>query len=351
MQNTLENIKTLQEREAGLYSSLGVSIDGAPLDSIGQEKILGEINSLTDLRVNLIQELENQYNLLNVNVKETDNDIADEIASIEVMEKQLDDKKKQISKLKNIEINKLRIADINNYYANRSQYIASIYYMVVLILTAVCVILVTRKLVPFIPSFVFDGLLFLVILGGSIGVLYKVYDLNARDKMNFDEYDYSGVDPKTTKPSVYEYNMKQLGDMRNVLVGQEQQLQGQIGNYFGNGDYLMHQCNTDDGKVYISANSKLYSQSNKSSTECQAACSADDNCEMYLMSDDNTCHLYKDVNNVSTYCSAGSGHSLWGKIKKHKSNDTKQKESFINLSSAFVPYEELDTNYSLNLIH
>lgn len=355
MQNTLDNIKTLQDRETALYSSLGVSADGSPLDSIGQEKILDEINSLTALRVNLIQEMENQHNLLTVNVKESDNDIADELASIKVMEQQLNDKKNEISKLKNIEINKLRMADINHYYARRNEYVSSIYYAGVLILTAVCAVLVARRLLPFVPSVIFTSLLTLVLLVGGGFVVYKVIDLYSRDKMNFDEYDYSNLDPKVTKPSVYEYDVQHLKGIRDVLVNQENQMESAVGAYFSNdSDYLAHQCNTDDGKVYLSANSTKYSTSNKSMKECQTDCSADENCGMFLMSDDNTCNLYKNVSNVSTYCSAGSGHSLWGKVKKQKNDPTPttKKETFINISSAFVPHDQYsDNNYELNLLN
>lgn len=345
--NTLENIKKLQEREEGLYSSLGVSVDGKPLDSKGQQQVLDEINSLTDLRVNLFQNLENQYNLLNINVKESRNDITDQLSTIEIVEKQLDEKKKQLSKLKNIEINKLRMADINNYYASRSQYISSIYYRVVLVLAIICVVLVSRKLMPFLPSVVFNSLLILVVIIGLISILLNVYDLYSRDKMNFDEYDYSGIVPTVAHSSVYEYDTQQLGGIRDVLINQEQS--GVVSGT--DGDYLMHQCNTPDGKVYINSTNKLYSQSNKTMAECQAACSADDNCEMFLMSDDNTCNMYKDVSNVSTYCSAGSGHSMWGKIKKQKIPQDNKTETFLNLSSAFVPYDELSNNYDNNLIH
>lgn len=354
MESTLDNVKNLQEKESRLYSSLGVSVDGKPVNSDEQQKILDEINSLTDLRINLIKELERQYSLLNLNIEESNNDIADELASIELMEKQLDEKKKQISKLKNIEANKLRMADINNYYANRSQFVSSIYYAIVLTMVGVCVVLIMRKLVFFIPSVFYNLLLLLVIIGGFGRVMYKVMDLYSRDKMNFDKYDYSNVDPKITRPSVYEYDMNQLGKIRDVLVGQEQQLQNKTMSYFGNdSDYLIHQCNNDDEKVYITSDGKQYSQSNKTMEECQNDCSADDQCDLYLMSDDNTCHLYKDVNNASTYCSAGSGHTHWGKIKKkHKTNTTHMddQETFMNISSAFVPHDPLN-NYDLNLLH
>lgn len=230
--NTLGNIKMLQDKETSLYSSLGVSSDGKPLDVSGQEQILNEINSLTDLRVNLISELNNQYNSLSMIVDETDNDIKDEMKSIKIMEEQLNEKKEQLNKLKNVEASKLRMANINNYYADRNEYVASIYYGVVLALGVICVLLVAKRFIIFVPSVVFNVLIWLVILGLSGYIVSKVLDLSARDNMNFNQYDYSGVAPNVSSPSVYEYDMAQLGKMRDVLVGQETQAATQISSYF-----------------------------------------------------------------------------------------------------------------------
>lgn len=231
MTKTLDNIKTLQEKESGLYNSLGVSTTGKPLGVEEQQNVLNEINSLTDLRVNLITELKNQYNLLKTNVAETNNDIKDEMTSIDVIEQQLDEKKSQLSKIKNIEANKLRMSDINNYYADRNQYVSSIYYIIVLVLIAVCFILLVKRFVPFIPSIVYNGLLLLSVVVGLVYIVRKLMDLYSRDNMNFDKYDYSNADPKVISPSVYEYDVKQLGGIRDVLVDKEQQVQDKISSF------------------------------------------------------------------------------------------------------------------------
>lgn len=228
MSDTLQNIKMLQDKEASMYSSLGLSSDGKPLDAEGQQKLLDEINSLTNLRVNLIKELKNQYNLLNVNVKETDNDIKDELASIYVMEQQLDDKKLQIEKLKSIETNKLRMANINNYYADRAEFVSNIYFIIVLLLIFITVILTLKRFFLFIPSFIFDSVLSLIIVIGIIYVGYKVYDLYSRDKMNFDQYDYSSSNQRVVSPSVYEYDVGQISNFRDILVNKERNIEDSI---------------------------------------------------------------------------------------------------------------------------
>jgi len=222
MSDTLDNIKMLQDKESRLYSSLGVSIDGQPVDTAGQQKILDEINSMTGLRVNLIRELKNQYTSLHVNVSESNDDIKDEVASIELMEQQLNEKKEQLSKLKSIEKNKLRMADINNYYSERASFVSTIYYTILLVVVSICVVLIGKRYIPIIPSVAVNGIVSLIILWGIFSVVYKILDLYSRDKMNFDQYDYSRFNPKQTTPTVFGYDAAQLSKFRDVLVSKEQ---------------------------------------------------------------------------------------------------------------------------------
>lgn len=251
--NTLNSIKKLQDKEQQLYSSLGVRENGEPLNSTEQEKILDEINSLSDLRINLISELKNQYNSLNVNVKETNNDIQDELDSIAIMEKQLNEKKEQLQKLKGIRNNKLRMVQINSYYAERAEYVSSIYYTIVLSLVALVVVLFAKRYVFFLPSVLFDGLASLVVIASLLYIGYKVLDLYSRDKMNFNAYDYSGLDPKVLRPTVYEYDMAQLGKVRDVIVGNEKSLTTKMSSYF---DQSSHD-ETENFQVLFSNNGFL----------------------------------------------------------------------------------------------
>ena len=76
-------------------------------------------------------------------------------------------------------------------------------------------------------------------------------------------------------------------------------------------------CDTD--RIYINARSNNYSTTNKNECECQKTCGKQDKCEMYLMSSDNTCHLYDNVSNVTESCdSKFPTHQYWGKIKSNK---------------------------------
>jgi hypothetical protein len=73
----------------------------------------------------------------------------------------------------------------------------------------------------------------------------------------------------------------------------------------------------DGKKIYVDANSEQIKQTVAGEGHCAKACEGDANCDMYLMSDANTCRTYKNVSNVSAFCKSGSGHDYWGNLKKN----------------------------------
>jgi hypothetical protein len=73
----------------------------------------------------------------------------------------------------------------------------------------------------------------------------------------------------------------------------------------------------DGEKIYVDANSEQIKQTVADEGHCANACGEDTNCDMYLMSDANTCRTYKNVSNVSAFCKTGSGHDTWGNLKKN----------------------------------
>lgn len=73
-------------------------------------------------------------------------------------------------------------------------------------------------------------------------------------------------------------------------------------------------CNGES--IYIDANSEKIKQMSTDEGNCAKTCQDDVNCDMYLMSDKNTCNTYKNVSNVSGFCKSGDGHTMYGNLKK-----------------------------------
>jgi hypothetical protein len=76
----------------------------------------------------------------------------------------------------------------------------------------------------------------------------------------------------------------------------------------------------DGDKIYINANNEMIARSAQDEGNCAKACQDDEACDMYLMSDANTCMTFKNVSNVSAFCKGGGDHGWYGNLKKDMSD-------------------------------
>lgn len=104
-----------------------------------------------------------------------------------------------------------------------------------------------------------------------------------------------------------------------VKEGFEETTEEETNNETSDCDSNKEKPHCDGGKIYIHADSEMISETKKTEDECFEACKSNPDCDMYLMKDEGTCYNYKNVSNVSMYCSPGDepkSHNMWGDIKK-----------------------------------
>ena len=83
-----------------------------------------------------------------------------------------------------------------------------------------------------IPGKIANGVSGFIIIVGAIVFIRRVYDLSRRDNMNYDEYQWF-FDPNATGPTVYQYDMAQLGRARASAKAEVGTLQSEAQNIAG----------------------------------------------------------------------------------------------------------------------
>ena len=110
--------------------------------------------------------------------------------------------------------------------------------------------------------------------------------------------------------------------------------------------WIKPSVNCPPPKIYINARSEVYSTKNNDQDTCRNMCENDKNCEMYLMSNENTCHLYKNVSDVTEYCNSGTtnglSHGDWGEVKD---NDGSWKKPTVDCQKTYISIKKWN-NYS-----
>ena len=208
---TLNNIQELQNVEKQLYSNLEASSanDNNALEQ--QESVIKRINKLSDMRMNLYDQLKTMYGFLQDNVVESRNDLVDQTAVVGIIENELNNAKKKMGAIEDSKYNKLRMVEINTYASKRYDANKKIMKQVILYLVILLLIAILYN-ADILSSGVASTLSGLVMFIGAVVVVGKIWDVSRRDNMNFDEYNWY-FDPSDATgggQSVWDYNKGQL---------------------------------------------------------------------------------------------------------------------------------------------
>jgi hypothetical protein len=204
-ETTLRNIQNLQEMEKSLYSQLEASSANGGDNHV---QLVKKINELSQMRVSMFEELDSMYKGVQGRVMQSRNDLVDQMIVTNVVENELNATKKSLNALKNNENSKMRMVEINTYYSK--QYRAQTDVMKLVILTSgILFILIVLSKKGFVPSNIASGLIAITCVVGGFFVVRKIFDINSRSNMNFDEYEWSW-NPAAVKPTVIKYDEAQL---------------------------------------------------------------------------------------------------------------------------------------------
>ena len=185
--NIMANIKALQNYEKSLFTSLQQQTDDSQ-----RTKITGKINELSQMRTRLFNELRNAYGISSDILSRDRQDLASQLAMIEIVENQLQDVKAEINSLTAKHDDKLRMVEVTNYEYDRYYAHKTIFKT-----AAYCALAVLISVWIINAGFPTIGKIGIVL---SIAYFvyqtgYAIYDLSWRNNMNYKRYDFS-FDPQ-----------------------------------------------------------------------------------------------------------------------------------------------------------
>jgi hypothetical protein len=191
-EQTIKNIKELQEMEKNLYRKLDTSVAGEAVSKSEANRIVRRIDEISTLRQNLFKSLKNMYSLLRNNVSSSRRNLVNDMTNIGIVESELKNAKAQIQVLQTEKNNKTRMVEINKYYSSNYENHSEV--MKIIIFTCIPIILFAALGNREIISSYITTILISISLGiGLIFLFFKIKDIAFRDNMNYDEYAYNKV--------------------------------------------------------------------------------------------------------------------------------------------------------------
>jgi hypothetical protein len=197
-QNTLKSIQQLQEVEKYMFQNLE-RLNNQGGDAIAEAEAIQKINDLTESRISLFNQLKDVYTSTQEELNDDRRVLANQIAMTKMVEGELNNIKGNISALKQNKNNKLRLVEIGEYESKR--YNAHVDIMKIISIASVIVLgmsILHQQGIS--PAPVTTIVIILAMAVSAIMVILKVIDLYQRNNMNFDQYDFAGVNKAALQP-------------------------------------------------------------------------------------------------------------------------------------------------------
>lgn len=203
----LKNINNLQTMESDLYNQLEAASANST-DSDKQDAIVKKINELSTMRMTMFKELDGMYRSMQGRVAQSRIDLVDQLTVTGVMEQELNNAKKNLNLIQDNKNNKMRLVEINTYYAAKYKAQADLMKMVIKICIPLLIIAIVAKK-GWIPSKISKALIGIIIVVGAFMIIKQAINISSRNNMNFDEFNWEW-DADASDPTVYEYDKEQI---------------------------------------------------------------------------------------------------------------------------------------------
>lgn len=203
----MQQLTDVQNIELNMYQQLAANVSNKGTQS-ERDTLLARIQTLSQNRMDMYRDLMDNYAIIRQSVGQTRGDLTDQLALIDITQQQLDALRKQTGELGDGKVGKERMIEINTYYGQK--YTAQKELMQIVILTCVP-LLILALLAKFgtLAGNIASAIGSVVLVIGLYFIVRKFIDINSRNNMVFDEYDWQ-FDPAALKPTVIEYNLEQL---------------------------------------------------------------------------------------------------------------------------------------------
>lgn len=269
-EQTLADIKNLQQIEQNLYNSLETNANNNTLTDDEKRQIINKINEISQMRINLFDTLKDTYSFFQTNVASSRITLDEQIVALEIVENELAEAKLRLQLLQNEKTNKLRQVEINTFYGKKYDSHTDVMKIIVIMCFPILILgLILNN--GLIPDKIGLALIALIIAIGVIAIGYTLLDNMKRDNMNYDEYDWG-------------FNSKDAPKDKSGLIINPWQIPSLPKCYTN--DYIISQNKNSVGNDLTGT-----LMSNSTVSDCKTSCNSNSLCSGFIYNNNKSCLL------------------------------------------------------------
>lgn len=238
--DVLNNIQKLQATEKQLHSELNSLPPNANFQR--QQSVLNQINTVSAQKIDLFKDLYATSTVLHEDITRGNDDLAARLELAKMVEQQLNDSKRRLQKSHNINVNNLRLTEINHYFSNRYRAFYFVFLNIILVCVALVIIATLRRRY-ILSSKVSNLVASVVIVVGLYFILPAMMDIGDRNNLVFSEYDFPFDPQADSNPGHSE------GDAENAISSWSSKEMNEL-KLLSAGECLGPECCKAPGLVY-----------------------------------------------------------------------------------------------------
>ena len=226
VQDEIQTVTTISQVDvqiSELYTELEKLTVQLNPDISQQQKILNNIDELQQLKISLYNNISQDYASVQADLVETRDNLVNDVAMTNVLNGEIGNINSTLSNLKNTRNEKVRIAEINNYYSSKYDTQTNIMKTIVYFCIPILIlgILIKKGLMSQSIGMSIIGILVAILI---IVLFFQLVDVMNRDNTVYDEYNWK-FDPKnamvTNNGNSAQDQPKLNKNNGNVCIGQE----------------------------------------------------------------------------------------------------------------------------------
>jgi hypothetical protein len=220
-------LRQSQKMEENLYSILIKNAENVAqgrtnqLTQAEKDEIVAQINQFSAYRTSLYQLIWTNYRSQIISENAASDTSAIQLKTLELLEKEMNKSKKNMTKLKDEHLNAMKMVEINTYYSKQYlQYQKFMKTIVVIVLLLIVSTLIRNRL----SETVGNGLFAAVVSVGFLVMLYQIIDIYRRSMTNYDTYTWplaptSAATLESSNDSVVDVSGALVTSMPDVCAG------------------------------------------------------------------------------------------------------------------------------------
>jgi hypothetical protein len=189
---TINDIMNLQGIELELFNTLENGLANSTLTQQQQESLIEQINKISQMRISLYGNVDTMYQYYNGSVSNIEYVIQQQMKTILIVEKELNEAKNKLKQLEQEKDNKIRLVEINTYYSEKYSNNTSIMKVIVIVCVVVIILSILAKS-HVLPTPIYTILVIIAMVIGIINIIMKLVSASLRDPMNYQETNYPSM--------------------------------------------------------------------------------------------------------------------------------------------------------------